>query len=73
MRLFFHLFDGTDVILDPDGVEVDDLDETSDAILADVAELRREFSIEERRGWVLRVTDGSGTTLLSIPLDGVPH
>jgi len=73
MRLFFHLFDGTDVILDPDGIEVDDLDETSDAILADVAELRREFPIEERRGWVLRVTDGSGTTLLSIPLDGVPH
>jgi hypothetical protein len=73
MRLFFHLFDGTDVILDHDGVEVDDLVQTGDAISFDVAELQREFPIEERRGWVLRVTDGSGTTLLSIPLDGVSH
>src|SRR4051794_34919186 len=60
MRLFFHLFDGTDVILDREGVEVDSLHQAEDAISADVAELQREFPIEERRGWVLRVTDGSG-------------
>lgn len=73
MHLFFHLFNGTEVILDEQGVEVEGLDAAQESISADIAELQREFPIEERRGWVLRVTDGSGVTLLSIPLDGVTH
>jgi hypothetical protein len=70
MHLFFHVFDGTEVILDEEGVEVASLDDARQTIIADVAELHREFAIEERRGWVLKVTDGSGATLLSVPLDG---
>lgn len=73
MRLFFHLFDGAEVILDHDGVEVDSLEDASEAISADVAELQREFPIEDRQGWTLAVTDGSGATLLSIALDGLTH
>jgi hypothetical protein len=73
MRLFFHLFDGSEVILDDDGVEVNGLEDAREAISADIAELQREFPIEDRRGWVLRVTDGSGATLLSVPLDGLIH
>ena len=73
MRLFFHMFDGSEVILDQDGVEVDCLEDAREAISADVAELQREFPAEERRGWVLGTTDASGTTLLSIPLDEAFH
>jgi hypothetical protein len=73
MRLFFHLFDGTEVILDHEGLEVGSLGDAQEAILADLAELKREFPEEDRRGWVLNITDGSGATLLSIPLDRVSH
>jgi len=73
MRLFFHVFDGTEAILDQEGVEVDSLDDARQTIISDLAELHREFQIEDRRGWVLKVTDGTGATLLSIPLDGALH
>jgi hypothetical protein len=70
MRLFFHLFDGSEVILDHEGVEVADLQEAQRAITCDVDELKREFPIEDRSGWRLNVADRSGVVLFSIPLDG---
>jgi hypothetical protein len=70
MRLFFHLFDGSEVILDHEGVEVADLEQAQSAIAWDVKELKREFSIEDRSGWRLNVADRSGLVLFSIPLDG---
>ena len=69
MRLYFHLFNGSELIRDDEGIEVASLEDAREAILADIAELRREFAAEDRREWVLNVTDGSGATLLSIPLD----
>src|SRR5215210_1739182 len=73
MHLFFHLFNGTEVILDQQGIQVETLADAQASISADIAELQQEFPIEERRGWVLRVTDGSGAILMSIPLDGLTH
>jgi Domain of unknown function (DUF6894) len=70
MRLFFHLFDGAEVILDHEGVEVADLQEAQSAITYDVNELKREFPIEDRSGWRLNVADRAGVVLFSIPLDG---
>jgi len=70
MRLYFHLFDGSEVILDHEGVEVADLGEAKDAITGDIDELKREFPLEDRSGWRLNVTDRSGVVLFSIPLDG---
>jgi hypothetical protein len=73
MRLFFHLFNGTDQIVDEEGVEVGSLDDAHGVIIDDIKELAREFRTENWQGWVLNVTDRSGTTLFSILLDRHIH
>lgn len=73
MRLYFHLYDGNDVILDPEGVEVDSLDQAGELIAADVDELKREFPAEDRRGWKLTVVDLSGAVLLTVALGDTLH
>ena len=69
MRIFFDLIDKTDAIRDKDGLEVEDTSEIRQAIAREVAELMREFSAEERRGWQLKVKDEAGDVLFTIPLD----
>jgi hypothetical protein len=73
MRLYFHLFDGTEQILDAEGLEVNSLDDAQGAIEADLDELKREFPADLRQGWALNIVDGSGAILLSIPLEGSTH
>ena len=73
MRVFFHLVDGSDSILDREGVEVDGPSDIREAVVRDVGELFREFSAEDRHGWRLHVTDEAGSLLLAIPLDGGAH
>jgi hypothetical protein len=48
MRLFFHLMDGDEIILDCEGVEVTGPESVHEAIMADVRELVREFLPEQR-------------------------
>jgi hypothetical protein len=73
MRVFFHLVDGSDSILDCEGVEVEGPSEIREAVVRDVSELFREFSAEDRHGWRLHVTDEAGALLLAIPLGGTAH
>jgi hypothetical protein len=72
MRIFFDLVDSAYTVHDKDGVEVEDGEdgiEIRQAIAHEVAELMREFSAEDRRGWQLRVKDDAGRVLFTIPLD----
>jgi hypothetical protein len=73
MRVYFHLVDGSDSILDREGVEVDTPNDIREAVVRDVSELFREFSAEDRHGWRLHVTDEAGSLLLAIALDGRAH
>jgi Domain of unknown function (DUF6894) len=70
MRLFFHLTNGSEVIVDDDGLEVAHLDEVRKVIAADLEELKREIPLERRNGWRLEVTDQAGEILVSVPLSG---
>jgi hypothetical protein len=70
MRVHFHLKDGTDVIHDPTGVEVSDLDEARAQAFRAVEELRHEDQLAAQgwSGWRLEATDGSGRVLFSLDL-----
>jgi hypothetical protein len=73
MRCFFHLMSGDDSILDDQGLEISDLQEAEVQALMAIQEVRQEMdSIEEDlKGWHLYVVDGSGATMMSIPLDAL--
>jgi hypothetical protein len=72
MRLFFHLVDSGETIRDQEGVEIEGRG-LSEAVAREVAELWREFSDEDRKGWQLHVADETGSVLFTIPLDGRVH
>jgi hypothetical protein len=72
LRIFFHLVGRTAVIPDTEGVEVDDLGAARAVIAREIGELMRELPHEDRDGWQLRVTDGTGTVLFTVPLDAWP-
>ena len=73
MRCFFHLLSGDDTILDSQGLEVSDLQEAEEQALEAIQEVRQEIESnhEDLKGWHLHVVDGSGVTLMSIPLDAL--
>jgi hypothetical protein len=73
MRCFFHLLSGADTILDDQGLEIFDLQEAEVQAFMAIQEVRQELDSidEDLKGWHLNVVDGSGTTLMSIPLDAL--
>jgi hypothetical protein len=73
MRCFLHLLSGDDTILDNHGLEISDLQEAEVQALMAIQEVRQEVGCidEDLKGWHLHVVDGSGVTMLSIPLDAL--
>jgi hypothetical protein len=72
LRVYFHLRSAHDVILDPEGVEVSNLQEARVQAIRAMEELRHEDAAAAREwsGWTLTVADASGTILFSLNLDG---
>jgi hypothetical protein len=70
MRLYFHLVDEHDSILDPVGVEVDDVSHAKATVLGVLEKLRQENSsaAEDWSGWTLHVTNPVGQGVFSIDL-----
>jgi hypothetical protein len=73
MRLFFHLLDGSETVLDEEGVEVDDPNEALKVAWNAVQELIGERGAGAVQDWTLNVSDAAGTVLFSIPFDGFRH
>jgi hypothetical protein len=75
VRLFFHLTDGREAVVDAEGVEVDHLDEARNVTLQTIAELRAEDRSAARKwaGWTLQIVDDSGALVLSLELDNLPY
>lgn len=71
MRLFFHLVNSRDTILDDTGIEVADEAQARTEAMRAIAEFRAEDPSAPRdwSGWTLRVTDQTGRVILTIPLD----
>ena len=75
MRCYFNLINGTDRIVDTDGIEVRDLDQARAQAMKAIQELREEDDAEpgDWLDWTLEATDSSGVVLFSIPLGVVLH
>ncbi len=72
MRCYFHLVNGSEEILDTEGLEVADLDQAHAEALETLHTLAREDEAAAAAwaGWRLDVCDASGALLFSIGLDG---
>jgi hypothetical protein len=70
MKCYFNLVNGSEKILDQDGVEVRDLNQAQKQALKAIEELREEdvASASDWADWSLEVTDSSGTVLFLINL-----
>ncbi|MBF9234412.1 DUF6894 family protein [Microvirga alba] len=75
MRCYFNLVNGTDMIVDQDGIEVRDIEQARSQAWKAIEELRAEdsASASEWKDWRLEVTDASGTIFFSINLGGSLH
>ncbi len=72
MRLHFHLRDESHLLPDPEGIEVEDVQQAKSAALEMLAELRLEDPAAARdwSGWRLEVTDAAGVVVFSVDLSG---
>lgn len=70
MKCYFNLVSSTDRIIDPEGVEVEDLESAWVQALKAIEELRSEESIDtsEWVNWRLEAMDEAGSLLFSINL-----
>ena len=68
MRIYFHLKSAHEVILDPKGVELSDLQEARVHALEVIEELRPKDA-QYWSGWTLAATDAAGAVLFTIDLD----
>ncbi len=71
MRCYFHLMSGSEVIRDPEGVEVTSLDGARTQAHKAIQDLVQEdpTSAASWAGWRLEVCDAAGAVLFSISLD----
>lgn len=71
MRCYFHLVNSHDAIFDDTGIDVADIEAARIEAMKAIQEIREEDSEADQDwwGWQLKVTDQSGHTLLSIPLN----
>jgi len=75
MRCYFHLVNGSEKIIDRDGIEVRDIEQARAQAQKAVEELREEddTSASDWANWSLEVTDESGNVFFSINLGGTVH
>jgi hypothetical protein len=75
VKLFFHLVNGRDSLVDWEGVCASDIQDAEVQALMAIQELRQATGRrdEDPKGWCLDVADASGLILLSIPLDALPQ
>ena len=71
MRCFFNLIDGHSSMLDPQGVEIADMEELRSEVAKAIAEMRHVDPAAARdwRGWRMEVTDPEGAVLLTVDLN----
>jgi hypothetical protein len=70
MRIFFHLTNGHDSILDEEGLEVTELASAQREVLRTIDEIRQTDASQahEWNGWMLSVVSDAGAMILSLDL-----
>jgi sirohydrochlorin ferrochelatase len=75
-QVYFHCSSAGKALVDRSGTMVDDLAEARERATSVVQSLTTTCSLEDWRGWVLRVTDDLGDELFVVPFAcvlGKPH
>jgi len=75
MRCYFNLVNGSEKIVDRDGIEVRDIEQARVQAMNAVEELREEdeSAATDWANWSLEVTDSAGNVLFSINLGSSLH
>jgi hypothetical protein len=75
MKCYFNLVNGSERIIDQDGIEVRDIEQAHVQAVKAIAELREEddATSSDWANWSLEVTDSFGNVLFSINLGGSVH
>ena len=68
MRIYFHLKDAHEVLLDAEGIEVSDPHEARNQAASVIEELRPE-NVQYWSGWTLTAIAAGGRVLFSVDLD----
>ena len=70
MRCYFNLVNGTEEIIDDDGIEVSGIEQARAQALKAIAELRQEDNelASEWKNWQIEVSDSEGHVLFTISL-----
>ena len=73
MRVYFHLVSADQVILDPEGVEVRDVDQAHAEALKAIEKFRDEDAevVRTWSGWTLSVYGAGGNLLFTLDLDSL--
>ena len=75
-QVYFHCSNSQGVVVDRDGVAVDDLKEARDRATSVVRSLTMTHTAEDWRNWILHVSDNLGEELFIVPFAfvlGKPH
>ena len=74
MRCYFNLVDGSEVILDREGIEVSGPEAARAEALHVIREQRQADPVAAQQwsGWTLTAVDSTGQQLFSMPLDDLP-
>jgi hypothetical protein len=75
-QVYFHCSNPKEVLIDRSGLAVNDLTEARDHAANIVRSLTMTRSLEDRRAWVLHVSDDLGDELFVVPFAfvlGRPH
>ena len=75
-QVYFHCSNSQGVMVDRDGVAVDDLKEARDRATSVVRSLTMTRTAEDWRSWILHVSDNLGDELFILPFAfviGKPH
>jgi hypothetical protein len=68
VRYFFHLVSDYEVIPDEGGVDLWNDEDTLFHIIEALGEFIKDDRSNEWQGWCIEVADGTGQTVLSVPL-----
>jgi hypothetical protein len=72
-RYFFHLTDGTDVLDDPDGLELPGDAAARDEAVLVAADVKTRFKPRDWTGWFVQIIDDKGRQIDQIPVIVTPQ
>lgn len=67
-RFFFHLTDGTEVLDDPDGLDLAGEAAALEEAMLVAADVKTRFKPRDWTGWVVRIVDDKGRPIDQIPV-----